>query len=58
MSTPAQTGVHVTKRQVDDQPVFELRLGPLHVTVQRVPVWFVTLMTTATGAGAAWWTSR
>ncbi|MEE1749409.1 MULTISPECIES: hypothetical protein [unclassified Streptomyces] len=39
-------------------PYFELRLGPLHVTVQRIPAWLITLTTTAIGSGTAWWTSR
>ncbi|WKK24974.1 hypothetical protein QZH56_04960 [Streptomyces olivoreticuli] len=42
----------------DDRPQLEVRCGGLHLTIQRIPVWLVTLMTTATGAGAAWWTSR
>ncbi|MEU7556121.1 hypothetical protein AB0B01_27960 [Streptomyces sp. NPDC044571] len=37
---------------------FELRCGGLHVIIHRVPVWLITLVTTATGTGAAWWTSR
>ncbi|NVK76854.1 hypothetical protein [Streptomyces morookaense] len=42
------------------RPQFELRWGGLHLTIQRVPAWLVTLLTTAagTGAGAAWWTGR
>lgn len=41
------------------QPQFELRWGGLHVVIQRVPVWLVTLATTAAGSGAAaWWTGR
>ncbi|MEU6868095.1 hypothetical protein ABZ924_33520 [Streptomyces sp. NPDC046876] len=40
------------------RPQFELRCGGLHVVVDRVPVWLITLVTTATGTGAAWWTSR
>ncbi|WP_327132300.1 hypothetical protein OG311_15585 [Streptomyces sp. NBC_01343] len=41
------------------QPQFELRWGGLHVIIHRVPVWFVTLVTTAAGSGAAaWWTGR
>ncbi|WJV49188.1 hypothetical protein [Streptomyces flavofungini] len=39
-------------------PAVELRCGGLYLTVQRVPVWLVSLITTAAGAGAAWWTSR
>ncbi|MFJ3186941.1 hypothetical protein [Streptomyces halstedii] len=36
-------------------PQFELRWGGVHVTVQRVPAWLITLMTTAGSAAAAWW---
>ncbi|GGZ70167.1 hypothetical protein GCM10010344_41440 [Streptomyces bluensis] len=39
-------------------PQFELHFGGLHLVIQRIPAWLVTLVTTATGAGAAWWTSR
>lgn len=39
-------------------PAVELRCGGLHLTVQRVPVWLISLITTAAGARAAWWTSR
>ncbi|MFH8485064.1 hypothetical protein [Streptomyces longisporoflavus] len=49
------------KRKADSHtapPAVELRCGGLHLTVQRVPVWFVSLITTAAGAGAAWWTSN
>jgi hypothetical protein len=41
-----------------DQPALELRCGGLHLTIQRVPAWLITIITTATGTGAAWWTSR
>ncbi|MEU9108919.1 hypothetical protein AB0D54_32255 [Streptomyces xanthophaeus] len=49
-----------TTRTADNKqrPYFELRCGGLHLTVQRVPVWLITLLSTATGAGAAWWSSR
>lgn len=40
------------------RPYFEVRCGGLHLTVQRVPMWLITLMSAATGTGAAWWTSR
>ncbi|MEU7576179.1 hypothetical protein AB0B50_01035 [Streptomyces sp. NPDC041068] len=40
------------------QPFLELRLGGLHLIVQRIPTWLVTLVTTASGTGIAWWTSR
>ncbi|MEU2874477.1 hypothetical protein ABZ769_35710 [Streptomyces olivoreticuli] len=41
-------------------PQFELRWGGLHLTIQHIPAWLVTLVTTAagTGVGATWWTSR
>lgn len=39
-------------------PALELRCGGLHLTVQRVPVWLVSLVTTAAGTGVAWWANR
>lgn len=36
-------------------PALELRCGGLHLTIQRVPTWLVSLVTTAGGVGAAWW---
>ncbi|MEU1144149.1 hypothetical protein ACFYO9_14255 [Streptomyces sp. NPDC005863] len=36
-------------------PALELRCGGLHVTVQRVPVWLISLLTTAGGIGGTWW---
>ncbi|WEB39298.1 hypothetical protein MOV08_08415 [Streptomyces yunnanensis] len=39
-------------------PAFELRCGGLHVTIQRIPAWLITLATVTIGSGAAWWTSR
>lgn len=47
-----------TPQKVHERPVLELRCGGLHLTIQRVPAWFVTLVTTATGAAAAWWAGR
>lgn len=41
-----------------EPPAVELRCGGLHLTVQRVPVWLLSLLATAAGAGAAWWTSH
>lgn len=41
-----------------DRPALELRLGGLHVTVQRVPGWLVALAATVGGVGATWWTQR
>ncbi|AJC59610.1 hypothetical protein GZL_07054 [Streptomyces sp. 769] len=40
------------------RPQFELRCGGLHLIIQRVPGWLITLATAAIGSGAAWWTSR
>ncbi len=40
------------------RPYFEFRCGGLHLTVQRVPVWLITLASTATGTATAWWSSR
>lgn len=40
------------------RPFLELHWGVLHLTIQRVPAWLITLATTATGTGVAWWTSR
>ncbi|WP_432068986.1 hypothetical protein [Streptomyces sp. C10-9-1] len=40
-------------------PVFELRCGGLHLTIQRVPGWLVAALATAAGSGiAAWLTAR
>ncbi|MFD9073658.1 hypothetical protein [Streptomyces lasiicapitis] len=36
-------------------PAFELRCGGMHLTIQRVPVWLVSLITTAGSVGATWW---
>ncbi|OEJ22558.1 hypothetical protein BGK67_34140 [Streptomyces subrutilus] len=49
-----------TTRTADNKqrPYFEFRCGGLHLTVQRVPVWLITLLSAATGTGAAWWSSR
>ena len=49
-----------TIRTADDKqrPYLELRCGGLHLSVQRVPVWLIAMVSTATGTGAAWWSSR
>ncbi|MER5966669.1 hypothetical protein [Streptomyces sp. NPDC002057] len=39
-------------------PQLELRVGGLHLTVQRVPGWLLGLLTTAGGAALTWWTQR
>lgn len=40
------------------RPALELRVGGLHLTVQRVPPWLVALVTTAGGAALTWWTQQ
>ncbi|MFF1747609.1 hypothetical protein [Streptomyces mirabilis] len=42
----------------EQSPQFELPCGELYLVIHRVPAWLVTLVTTATGTGVAWWTSR
>lgn len=37
---------------------FELRFRGVHLTIQRIPAWLVTLVTAVGGSGVAWWTSR
>jgi hypothetical protein len=37
------------------EPAFELRCGGVRLTVQRVPAWLITIITTAVGSGLAWW---
>ncbi|WP_326777104.1 hypothetical protein OG698_39565 [Streptomyces sp. NBC_01003] len=39
-------------------PAFELRCGGIRVTIDRVPTWLVTTVTTVAGSGIAWWTQR
>ncbi|GGR51642.1 hypothetical protein [Streptomyces roseolus] len=40
------------------QPFFELRIGVLHLTVQRVPGWLIGLVTTLLGAVVALWSQQ
>lgn len=40
------------------RPFIELRVGGLHLTIQRVPGWLVALTTTGGGALLTWWTHR
>jgi hypothetical protein len=40
------------------KPAFELRCGGLQVTIDRIPAWLVTTVTTVVGSGVAWWTQR
>lgn len=42
----------------ETRPAIELRLGGLHLTVQRIPSWLVALITTAGGAAGTWWAQR
>ncbi|MFB7462632.1 hypothetical protein [Streptomyces sp. NPDC056224] len=42
----------------DGTPAVDIRVGGFRLTVQRVPVWLITALSTAAGTGAAWWTSR
>lgn len=42
----------------NNRPQFELRCGGLHLTIQRIPAWLVTLVAAVAGTGTAWWTSR
>ncbi|WKK24973.1 hypothetical protein QZH56_04955 [Streptomyces olivoreticuli] len=44
--------------QHNTTPQLELRWGGLHLTIQRIPAWLITLATAAGGSGVAWWTSR
>ncbi|MFI9120589.1 hypothetical protein ACIGW0_14500 [Streptomyces bikiniensis] len=44
--------------KADTRPAFELRVGGMHLTVQRVPGWLVALFTTASGAAGTWWGQR
>lgn len=40
------------------RPAFELRVGEVHLTVQRIPGWLVTALVTAVGIVLdAWFTS-
>ena len=51
-----------TTRNMDSKsttrPALELRVGGLHLIVQRVPGWLVALITTAGGAMGTWWAQR
>ncbi|ROQ33935.1 hypothetical protein EDD98_2968 [Streptomyces sp. PanSC19] len=40
------------------RPVFELRAGSVHLTVQRIPGWLVALIATASGAAGTWLAQR
>ncbi|MGW4722315.1 hypothetical protein [Streptomyces sp. S1] len=44
--------------KAETRPAFELRVGGLHLTVQRIPGWFVALLTTATGVVGTWWVQQ
>ncbi|WP_158506252.1 MULTISPECIES: hypothetical protein [Streptomyces] len=50
-----------TKRGASEhtiRPALELRIGGLHLTVQRIPPLLVALITTAGGAAGTWWAQR
>ncbi|MFF2778850.1 hypothetical protein ACFVU3_28575 [Streptomyces sp. NPDC058052] len=40
------------------QPFLELRIGGVHLTIQRVPGWVIGLVTTILGAALTWWTQQ
>ncbi|MER8256720.1 hypothetical protein [Streptomyces albidoflavus] len=43
----------------DPKAAFELRAGPVHVKIERLPGWLVAALATATGSGlVAYFTSR
>jgi hypothetical protein len=44
--------------QRNARPQLEFRVGGLSLTIERIPAWLWALVSTVTGAGAAWWTSR
>lgn len=46
------------KSEIDPRPALELRVGVLQLTVQRIPGWLVTLVTTAGGSAGMWWVQR
>ncbi|CAM5650139.1 hypothetical protein STANM337S_06557 [Streptomyces tanashiensis] len=47
-----------TMSESSTQPLIELRMGGVHLTVQRVPGWLIGLITTLGGAGLTWWTQQ
>lgn len=55
----APTLQEVTQNENRKQPPqLELRFGGLHLTLQRIPAWLVTLITAAATGAGAWWTHR
>lgn len=42
----------------ETRPAFELRLGGMSLTVQRIPGWLVALVTTVGGVAGGWWAQR
>ncbi|WP_369149072.1 hypothetical protein [Streptomyces sp. R44] len=45
--------------EVSTQPLIELRMGGVHLTVQRVPGWLISLITMVGGAaGVSLWSQR
>lgn len=45
-------------RQPSSRPAVELRIGGLHLTIQRIPGWLLTTATASGGLVAAWFTQR
>ena len=41
-----------------EPPQLEVRVGGLHLTVQRVPGWLLGLLATVGGAALTWWTQQ
>ncbi|MFJ9776154.1 hypothetical protein ACIRVF_33800 [Kitasatospora sp. NPDC101157] len=44
--------------QKPNRPQFELRIGGLHLTIQRLPVWLITAIAAGTSGVTAWWAKR
>jgi hypothetical protein len=58
-AAPFDGDMRETTKNRTPAPVFELRCGGLHLTIQRIPGWLVAALTATTGSGlAAWITSR
>lgn len=45
-------------RRPSHPPQIEIRFGGLHLIIQRVPGWLITLASAALGTGTVWWTGR
>ncbi|MFC8510551.1 hypothetical protein ACFU3J_25980 [Streptomyces sp. NPDC057411] len=53
MTRTRNTGTKSTAR-----PTLELHVGGMHLIVQRIPGWLVTLASLAGGAAGTWWAQR